>query len=297
MNSENLASAFQARQQVSYLIERERYAQASNLLASALAQFPQDADLLFQSAQIDYLSGAKDEAFRSLQHLLTTDPLHFNGRALMARLHEDRGELPAAELLLIELLKEYPENAWLYARYAMLMYRTLHFKKGRALAQEAFRLDPDSDDALIALMFGDLIEGRAVSEKHTLAELIRKHPENLSTAYMLVTHLSRRGQYRAAKRIAVEILHMRPHSKETLELVVQLDHLSHWSMLPLWPLNRWGWTASAVFYVVMVLLISVVNKHAPQASGFITPALLGFVVYSWVYPPLLKRWLMRRAGV
>lgn len=284
-------------QRAAKLIERRRYDHAATVLGEALAQYPDDSDLLYEAARLDYLQDRNAAALAAVLALLARDPAHFPARFLLYGLYEETGQLAQAELVLLDLLKEYPEASLLYARYAMLMYRTLHLAKAQALAREALRLDPDSELALTACLMGDMIEGRRDAQLASLAELIRKHPENAQTAHMLITHLVQRGQYRAAKRIAVELLRAQPDSRPILTLVVELEALSHWSMLPLWPLNRWGWAASIAFYFITLVFLSVLRQQAPQASGAATTALLAFVVYSWVYPPLLKRWLKRRAGI
>jgi tetratricopeptide (TPR) repeat protein len=297
MNTDTLASASDLQQQAAYLIERRRYALAASVLATALSHYPDDSDLLFYSAQVDYLTDEKEQAFHTLQQVLSRSPHHFGARTLMFQLHQDRDEHAQSEQVLLDLLRDYPEHAWLYARYALLMYRTLHIEKAKALSKEALRLDPESEDALIACLFGELIDGKRGSQHASLAELIRKHPENESTAYMLVAHLTQQGRYAAARRIAIEILHMHPHSRQALETVVHLDQASHWSMLPLWPMNRWGWAASGVIYVLSVVILGLLRKHAPESAGPASMLLLAFVVYSWVYPPLFARWMKKRAGL
>jgi tetratricopeptide (TPR) repeat protein len=297
MNEGSGLSAHDYSRRVLALVERKRYAQARDELSEALGQYPDDSDLLYGAALVEYLTGKTDQARSALLHVLSRDPDHHAARALLATVHQDSGELPAAELVLIELIREYPESGHLYARYAMLMYRTLHLDKAKALAHEALRLDPDDELALIACLIGDLIDGRKGAEQERLAALMRRHPESAGTAHMLITHLVRRGQYRAAKRIAIELLKLNPGSQEILGLVVELDVLSHWSMWPLWPFNRWGWAASVVLWVITVSVFSGAGKVAPHILGPLNIVLLSYCAYSWIFPSLLKRWLKRRAGM
>ncbi len=297
MNDHSVLSARDYSRRVQGLIERNRYAQARDELAEALAQYPDDSDLLYGAALVDYLTGKPDDAREALLRVLSREPDHAAGRSLLATLYQEKGELPAAETVLIDLLRDYPASGHLYARYAMLMYRTMHIDKAKALAHEALRLDPDDELALIACLMGDLIDGRKGAEQERLAALMTRHPESTGTAHMLITHLVRRGKYRAAKRIAIELLKQNPGSREILGLVVELDALSHWSMLPLWPFNRWGWAASVVLWVAMVAVFSGAGNLAPHILGPLNIFLIGYCVYSWIFPPLLKRWLKRRAGI
>lgn len=297
MSENGLLSARDYALQIDGLIERSRYAQARVLIGEALAHYPDDHALLFAGACVDYNTDASDQARRTLQQILARDPEDYAARSLMVSVLQDAGDLPQAELLLIELIREYPEAGFQYARYALLMYRTLHIEKAQALAREAFRLDPNNELALTTCLIGDIIDGRKGAEQAGLARLLQGHPESENTARMLITHLISRGSYKAAKRIAVELLKLYPSSREVLELVVQLDALSHWSMLPLWPLNRWGWAASAALYVITLLALNLVRNQAPLFSSAATWTLLGYCAYSWIYPSLLTRWLKRRAGL
>lgn len=297
MNDHTVLSARDYSLRVEGLIERDRYAQARAELGEALAQYPDDSDLLYCSALVDYLTGQPDDARATMLRVLSREPDHYAGRSLLATLHQDSGDLAAAELVLIDLLRDFPESGHHYARYAMLMYRTMHLDKAKALAHEALRLDPDNEMALIACLIGDLIDGRKGAEQERLAVLMRRHPESAGTAHMLITHLVRRGQYRAAKRIAIELLKLNPNSREILALVVDLETLSHWTMLPLWPFNRWGWAASVVLWVATVAVFSGAGKVAPHILGPLNIVLLSYCAYSWIFPSLLKRWLKRRAGI
>ncbi len=297
MNEAATLSAQALQQRVSNLIERKRYDHASAILAQALAQYPDDADLLYESALLDYMQERNGAAKTTLQSLLTREPTHFQARYLLFGVLQDEGELAQAELLLLDLIQDYPEAAVLYARYAMLMFRTQHLKKGHALAREALRLDPNDDLALMACMMGDMITGQQHAEQANLAQLMSRHPESISTAHMLISHLVQRGQYGAAKRIAIQLLQTQPDSKAILTMVVELDCLSHWSMLPLWPLNRWGWLASGVLYILTLVLLNWLRQTSPQSVATVGSLMLGYVAYSWLYPPILKRWLSHGAGI
>jgi len=283
--------------QINSLIERRRYDHARSVLSEALARYPDDSDLLLACAHLAYANDDNEQALDVLHTLLSRDPQHYGARSLLAFVYQHAGQLQETEATLLDLLRDYPEEGHQYARYAMLMYRTLHIDKAKQLAREALRLDPNDELALTACLIGDMIDGRAGAEQASLATLLRNHPESETTARMLITHLVSRGRYRAAKRIAVELLKLYPHSREVLELVVQLDALSHWSMLPLWPFNRWGWGASIAFYVLTLLSLNFLSHEAPGITRYTSYVLLGYCAYSWIYPSLLTRWMKRRAGL
>ncbi len=297
MSEVTTLSAHDYRLRISALIERRRFSHARQMLGEALASYPDSGDLLYESALLDYMTDDYASAADTLQRVLQDDPTHVRARYLLVGVHEQREELPEAEAMLLDLLRDHPEDADLYARYAMLMFRTLKLDKAKLLAREALRLDPDNEQALSACMISDIIDGRQDAQRVTLAEMMRKHPEDLGTARLLIVHLIERGKYWSAKRIAIEILKAQPDSVQALTLVVELETLCHWTMVPLWPFNRWGFAATAAFYVLSLALFNVLRQQAAQFSGAASIALLTYVIYSWVYPPLLKRWLKHRAGL
>ncbi|SFU34952.1 tetratricopeptide repeat protein [Pseudoduganella namucuonensis] len=297
MNDTIALSAHDYRVRIEGLIERRRFSQASALLGEALANFPDDSELLHSAATIDYHNENHEASLHTLQQLLVRAPKHLNGRYLLVGVHEAREDWPQAEAVLLDLLHDYPESSPLYARYAMLMYRTQQIDKAMELAREALRLDPEDDGALAATMIGDLIDGRKGDERNSLAALMMKHPEDMVTARLLIVHLINRGRYWSAKRIAIELLKARPDSREALELVVEIEALCHWSVVPLWPLNRWGTAATITLWIGWILVYKLLRSYAPQVSDIAATLILAYCVYSWVYPFLLRRWLKRRAGL
>lgn len=126
---------------------------------------------------------------------------------------------------------------------------------------------------------------------------MQRHPEDMATARLLIVHLVHRGRYWSAKRIAVELLKVQPDSRDLLTLVVELEGLCHWSVVPLWPFNRWGTAATIAVWLGWMAMSQLLKTSAPQISGSASLAMLAYCVYSWVYPPLFTRWLKRRAGL
>lgn len=297
MNDATVLSAYDYQVRIDGLIERRRLGQASALLGEALARFPDDGDLLHSAAMIEHQSDDHDAALHTLGQLLVRAPEHVAGRFLLVAVHEARAEFAQAEAVLLDLLRDFPASATLYARYAMLMYRTQQVDKAIALSREALRLDPDDDGALAATMIGELVEGRQGDERVSLAALMRKHPEDIATARLLIVHLLKRGRYWSARRIAIALLQAQPDDRDALTLVVEIDALCHWSVIPLWPLNRWGIAATIALWVGWMVSYRLLRTYLPQAAGAASVVILAYCVYSWVYPPLLKRWLKRRAGL
>jgi hypothetical protein len=60
-------------------------------------------------------------------------------------------------------------------------------------------------------------------------------------------------------------------------------------MKPLWPLQKWGWGASAAMWLGGVVLIRGLARTAPDIATPVAFVWLGYCVYSWVWPPLIRK--------
>jgi tetratricopeptide (TPR) repeat protein len=271
------------------LIERRRLDQARALLAPALKAAPDDEDLLHRFAIIDYLDDDDEAAAATVQRLLSLAPSHYGGRILHAEILEHRNQFADAEGVWLGLLRDYPESADLYASYARLMLDTLNLTKAQRLAAEALRLEPENDSGLFVMATCDLIQGRPGKHSRHLETLVREHPENVRTTIALIFALQDRRDWAGALRLARELLRSQPTSEPIVELVRELEVETHWSMRPLYPMRRWGWGgAAAVWGVAMVALHALGNEPVAAAVGV---SWLAYVVYSWVWPAQLKRFL------
>lgn len=279
--------------QLDALLERRRTDAARSLLASALKEFPDDPDLLFQAARADWIDDRPAQARDTVNQLLRHAPEHHGGRVLLFELMLEAGEVAAAEALVLQLLRENPFDGDLCARYARLMLRTLHFDKARRLAAEAVRLDPGSDVGLRAMALCDLVTKRRTMDSEALQRMLQQHPDDYHTLELVFVALLQDGRAHAAHALAKALLRARPNDPVALQRVQALQLQTHWSMWPLWPLTRFGWPAVIVLWLGSVLALNLLRGPAPQLAAALSPLLLGYVIYSWVWPPLLKRWLQR----
>ncbi len=278
--------------QADVLIERRRYAQARGLLAQGLRHHPDDERMAYRLAYVDYRESHYAEALQTLQDLLRRMPEHYGARSLQAHVFEETQQLAAAERVWIDLLREYPEDADSYAAYGLLMLRSLHVAKGAKLADEALRFEPEHPTALFVKGMAELIAGKSGTMNEHLAKLIREHPEQRATASALIVALQDRGDARGALRISQELLAAQPDDDAVVEMTRELKRNAHWSMLPLYPMQRWGWGGAAAVWIAGVIgLRALDGRVSPTTQLTITVLWLLYVLYSWVWPPLLKRFL------
>jgi predicted Zn-dependent protease len=274
------------------LVERRRYAQAQLTVSRGLRAFPESVELQYLAAIIDYASDRPEEAMQAVTALLSRAPHHFGARALYARLLEGARQLPEAERVWIDLLREYPQSADCFAGYGELMLKTLNLEKARRLAQEGLRQSPEHAGCLYLAAMIDLIRHRGGGESEPLQRMLREHPEHVRSALALVMALSEKGNDRGALRVAQELLRNRPDSPPLLKLVRNLKARTHWSMLPLYPLQRWGWTGAIVLTLLGIFGLQL-GERALRPSVFeaLTWVWLAYVLYSWTWPRLLRRYI------
>jgi tetratricopeptide (TPR) repeat protein len=276
--------------EVRNLVDRRRYDQARTRLAGALKEHPSDVELLYLSAFVDYATDDNHTARATLRSALTLDPHHAPSRDLFAHILEDEKEYAEAERLRIALLRDYPEDSDYFASYAHLMLRTMNIDKARRLAQEGLRFEPEHARSLYVVALADLIDGHSTRESASLATLVREHPEQVQTAIALIVALQDSGDIRGASRIAKELLRSQPDNEHFVRLVRDLKSVGHWSLWPLYPMVRWGWGgAIAVTFVGILGLRALAGVVSPGVLAILTWTWLAYVVYSWVWPPLLRK--------
>ncbi len=274
------------------LVERRRYAHARTTIGHGLRHFPDNTELLYLAAFVDYATDDHDAAMQTVHRVLATDPEHYGARRLCAYLHESKKEYAQAEELWIGLLREHPEDADCYGAYADLMLKTLNLDKAGRLAAEGLRHEPDNAVCLYVAALIDVIFGRAGrgQQSAALLRLLRAHPEQVVTATTLAVTLTGQGRNREALRIAQELLRSQPDNAHYLALVRELKMQTHWTMLPLYPMQRWGWGGAAAVSVAGIIGVRALGTAVPEPfRSVIVYTWLAYVIYSWVWPSILRK--------
>ncbi len=123
-----------------------------------------------------------------------------------------------------------------------------------------------------------------------LAELMRNHPESRRAAWAILSVLEDKGHDKECLRLVQEMLRSDPGNEDFVEVIRELRVQTHPTMLPLWPMRKWGWHASAGLWIGFLIVLSVSKRILPpEGVLWVSIVWLGYAVYSWVYPPILKR--------
>jgi predicted Zn-dependent protease len=211
---------------------------------------------------------------------------------LLCNCHSCLGDLAAAERAILSGLHQNPEDPQLLCRYAVLVSEAGQLEKAQRLLDKAAQIAPDhpavaNTRITLAYLRGDDKEATAVS-RQTLSQ----NPHNLYGQYMLGGALAAQGKVYSANRHFQSAARLDPTDKTVTGSTRQSRLQTHWLLIPLWPAQRFGPVAIWIAAIVIIFSLNALDLNK-IANGF-TLVYIIWVVYSWVVPPLLKRWLQRK---
>ncbi|WP_161973632.1 tetratricopeptide repeat protein [Hwanghaeella grinnelliae] len=286
-------SADTAIKTIAALLERDRIAQAKERLAEALREYPDDVTLQLQAAWAEYYDDNEPAAWAALQPVLAAEPDNPSARNLLFQLYLEEGDFAEAETVIIDLLNDYPEESVFYGFYAILMLKTMNIAKAQALAVEGLKYDPDDRGCLYSLSLTGLIEGKSDVSNTALEELVASDPDAIQTLILIFQNLNDRGENRAAYRVVQQLVRLQPDNEEIIEMAASLKASAHWTMLPLWPLQKFGWVASITLWVAAFVGLRALSQVDRPLAGILSICVLIYVAYSWIWPTLLRRIILR----
>lgn len=141
--------------EVQLLRDYKLYAQAYERLADAIAQFPQDSELLYDQAMLAEKLGRTDEMERLLRQLIAAKPdYHHAYNALGFSLAERNVRLDEARQLITKALEFAPDDPFIVDSLAWVEFRSGQFEEALRLLQGAFQKRPDAE---IAAHMGEVL--------------------------------------------------------------------------------------------------------------------------------------------
>ncbi|MEN7342447.1 MAG: tetratricopeptide repeat protein, partial [Pseudomonadota bacterium] len=219
--------------------------------------------------------------------ILELEPHNYSARVLLTRLHVASEAYVEAEQTVLGLLADYPESPELFALYADIMLQTFHIDKAEKLAAEALRFDPDNLSAMSIHAQCAFIRQPDAEQTARMQRLLKEHPDQAQTTILLVQRLLDNGKTSEAYRLSRSLVMSQPDNPHYVELANNLRFTNHWTMKPLWPVIKWGWGGSIAIWLVFMLYMK--SGVLAEYQGTVALVFLGFVIYSWVWPWLLKR--------
>lgn len=227
-------------------------------------------------------AGDPKAAVEAAQNGLEHDPADFGLLDVLALAQLASGRKKEALATVESALVLYPESADLHAHRALILarcaerpFRLTSYKKARAAAEDAVRLEPDSDLALrvrakIAAISGDS-RAQAYAE-----ELLALDPESESAHVISGTALAKRGDVHAGLDHYLEAARLDPSDPQLAWLGRRSLILRRWYVRPhLW-LERVTRGHVRIGWVVIMLAIR--GMHV----ALLTAAAVAFWAYMWV---------------
>ena len=274
---------------IEHLIDIKRFPQARSEVEKRLQSEPNNTQLLFYSAQIHWMNDENIEGIEVAEVGLSYAPNDEGLRYLLFELLKDESRYQEAELIIIELIKSNPRDDDYLRGYSELMLFTFHLKKAKALILEALRISPDDVSNIHIATLIDIVDGNLEHSEQKIQKLIADDPDNQHILFLLLVQLIEKKKTKEALILAQELLRSDPQNNYLIDIIVDLRSTTHWSAIPLWPINRFGWIASIGLWFIFVILLKAESHYNISWLSYITWIYLGWCIYTWLHNPIYKR--------
>lgn len=211
---------------------------------------------------------------------------------LLGRALTDLKQLADAEDVLLRALSEAPEHVNALCAYARVVALAGQTDKARRLLDRAASIDPDDVAPLVGRYHLAHLDGDDQETQRVAEQLARVTGGNPHAVAALGVEALKRGDVgtsqallqRAARADLSVIDGFGPEHLRELQL------LAHPLMWPLRPVHRFG--ATGIWFAAIALAVGTRALVSDQAALVVVGTYLVWCVYTWVVPPLLRRfWL------
>ena len=210
---------------------------------------------------------------------------------VVGRAEHEAGNLVTAERALLDGLALAPQDVDLLCAYALLCAGANQPDKAAKLVERALAVEPYAPAVFsariqVAHARGDDKEAQRISQ-----EFVAAYPDNPAAHALLGTTSAIRGQVGPAYDGLRQAAAGAPGEQAYAESAMEMRIAKHPLMLPIRPLLRFGALKTWVAAIVLIYGLRLAGL-APLAAVVAVLWLL-FCVYSWVVPPLVRRWMRR----
>ena len=231
------------------------------------------------------------EALRAVREGLELDPeslVLLDGAALV---HAERGELAAAEEMVLRALRLDADNPYLLCRYAQILHRGNELDKAERVLARAAAIAPDDEAVIQTRVSHEYLRGNDRAAERLSRELLEQDADHPVGHAMLGGLAADRGSFRAARRHTGSAVAYDPAEYGDLARLVRRS--THPLLWPLWPIQRFG---PAKVWLAAILTMGILTAlDQTFLLGLFVVAYLFLVVYSWVIGPLVVKYLEWRA--
>lgn len=211
---------------------------------------------------------------------------------LLCNIEAEQKNLVAAEEAILKALHQKPDDPQLLCRYAILIAQGGQLDKAERLLVRARQTDPEHPAAIRTEMILSYLRGSDKEVVRSGEAALSSDPEDAYMHYLVGQALAEQGHVKETERFLSGAARLEPGDRELTDAALNARFLAHWLMIPLRPVERFGpgtvWLAAVGIMVALFLW------------GFKRPAFIFsifyiiFAAYTWVVPPLLRRWMKRK---
>jgi tetratricopeptide (TPR) repeat protein len=202
------------------------------------------------------------------------------------------GELESAEAAILQALELEPERPVLLCRYAHLLARGGELAKADRVCAEAERIAPDDDVVIRCRIALAYVRGDdKAAERESRRLLAEIDPDDPVGHTMLGVQAASRASFRTASRHFDTAARYDLGDEEAVALARRGRIETHPLFWPVLPFERFGPAASWLGAVAIMGLLAATGQDVLLLIFAATYVLL--CVYSWIVPPLARRWLLR----
>lgn len=201
------------------------------------------------------------------------------------------GDLAAAERAILAALKLMPEDAGLLCRYAILVAQAGQLEKASRLLAEAERSAPTHPHLTQARMIISYLSGDNAHTIETGKRMLREDPDNMFGHYMLASSLIGQGRVKEADKHLRQVAGDNADDPHIAEALHELRVAQHWLLWPMRLLARFEYANIIVWFAAIATFSLLRLLDMNRAATIFSLCYIIFAIYTWVAPPLLRRWL------
>ncbi|RZQ62757.1 tetratricopeptide repeat protein [Amycolatopsis suaedae] len=206
--------------------------------------------------------------------------------------YRELGRREAAERALLDGLALEPESTQLLCTYAHVCIDVGQLDKAAALIERAAALEPDDAQVAAIRTLHAIASGDISGAQRLGREALAADPESTTARGMYGAAAAAGGDvgpaYQALRGAAAD----RPDNAAFVEAALDARVAAHPLLRPLVPLQRLG--PLKVWLAVIVVILGLRWAGLLPLAGALGACWFLFAVYSWVAPPLVRKWLRRR---
>jgi predicted Zn-dependent protease len=214
--------------------------------------------------------------------------------ALAAAAEARLGSLDESERHLLAALRLEPESTFLLAAYADILMQGGATEKAARVLERADRIDADDPAVIRArITLAYVTNNDREAERHSRRLLAEIDPEDPYGHAMLGAQATNRGAFGRASEHFDTAARYDLSNEDVVALAREGRVHAHPLFWPLWPIQRFG---PAKLWVAAIGTFALLNAAGlDDVLIVLLPIYLLWIAYTWIVPPLARRWLGRDA--